>query len=470
MDVSPVTLSPTPSAAPGVGSASLGTEGAGAPGGSGQAGGFADVFSHFLPPPMRQDLAAAPTTGLASNPAFSFPTLIKQELGAGMAVITPASPSPEMASLAAFARAQGLDEQAISALFGPPGSGAPAKTQNALASPSQDALGLPQLASGSANLDLQTLTNSMAWAIGTPTKQLGPTLTTPSAIAATPNDTPSTSTAMALGLIGGLQMLTELSQDPQHASLPEPAALQASLRGLLPVRLSPQNKTGLTEFTPAAAPPVWTAPSPQSPTVTLDLEADLASITGSPVPSDAPPTSAAAMQALGSERAQVQNLASPLAEAAPQVISGYQLKAEHYQQLADKMGQAMAQRLQEQINKGEWSLQLRLNPEQLGQIDVKLDMHAGGLDAMFKAENPLTRDLIAMGANRLKEGLAQSGTTVASVWVNSDGSRQSGGNPTPQQQRRSTPGSDSVKAVAATADANAPAAARTPADGWDLLA
>lgn len=144
------------------------------------------------------------------------------------------------------------------------------------------------------------------------------------------------------------------------------------------------------------------------------------------------------------------------------------LRQEHYQQLADRLGQAMAERLQNQIARGEWKLQMRLNPANLGRIDVELDMHAKGLDAMFRSDNPLTRELMAQSMPKLKDSLSQSGMAVASVWVNSDAERQSDGKPTPQ--RDAMPSSDST--MSAKADKVLPAVAkvnRTP-DGLDVLA
>jgi flagellar hook-length control protein FliK len=76
---------------------------------------------------------------------------------------------------------------------------------------------------------------------------------------------------------------------------------------------------------------------------------------------------------------------------------------------------------------------MRMDPASLGRIDMELDMRAGGLDAVFRSDNPLTRELIAQGLPKLKESLSQSGTAVANVWVNGDSARQSGGNPTPHQ-------------------------------------
>jgi flagellar hook-length control protein FliK len=125
----------------------------------------------------------------------------------------------------------------------------------------------------------------------------------------------------------------------------------------------------------------------------------------------------------------------------------------HQQQLADKLGQALAQRLVEQMERGQWKIEMRLRPESLGQIDVELKMHAGGLDALFSAENSGTRDLIALGSGKLKDALTQTGMTVASVWVSGDQSRQAGGNSTPRGGFKPTSGAgrelDSVEDVAA---------------------
>jgi flagellar hook-length control protein FliK len=67
-------------------------------------------------------------------------------------------------------------------------------------------------------------------------------------------------------------------------------------------------------------------------------------------------------------------------------------------------------------------------------------MHAGGLDALFSSDNNVTRELLAQGSAKLKDTLAQSGMEVASVWVNGDGSRKSGGNPTPGRSPKDAPG------------------------------
>jgi flagellar hook-length control protein FliK len=159
---------------------------------------------------------------------------------------------------------------------------------------------------------------------------------------------------------------------------------------------------------------------------------------------------------------------TPLPGSLPTPGMAQTLRQEHYQQLADRLGQAMAERLQSQIARGEWKLQMRLNPANLGRIDVELDMHAKGLDAMFRSENPLTRELMVQSMPKLKDTLSQSGMAVASVWVNSDAGRQSDGNPTPQKDR--TDVTDTPKSAPADNGVAPATKAQRSTDGFDVLA
>jgi len=144
-------------------------------------------------------------------------------------------------------------------------------------------------------------------------------------------------------------------------------------------------------------------------------------------------------------------------------------RAEQIQALANKLGHALGERLQEQMERGQWRLHLKLNPGHLGQIDVELDMHAGGLDAIFRTENMLTKELITQGMSRLKDSLTQSGTAVADVWVNSESKRESGGNPTPQRFSGNTESETPDDAAKPVQQASRIIEKRS-ADAWDTLA
>jgi flagellar hook-length control protein FliK len=96
-------------------------------------------------------------------------------------------------------------------------------------------------------------------------------------------------------------------------------------------------------------------------------------------------------------------------------------------------------------------------------------MHAGGLDAIFKTENMLTKELITQGMSKLRDSLAQSGTAVADVWVNSESKRESGGNPTPQRFSGDKE-SESVAETAQPVQQVSRIVEKRSADAWDTLA
>jgi hypothetical protein len=139
------------------------------------------------------------------------------------------------------------------------------------------------------------------------------------------------------------------------------------------------------------------------------------------------------------------------------------------QALADRMGVAMAKKLISQIERGQWKLQMRLQPAALGRVEVALDMHAGGLDAVFSTDNAFTKELLGQGSQRLRDALTQSGTTVASVTVNADAQGQSGGNSTPQK-RQPAPQQSAPAVAAGAGPARAARYTAGVAEGLNVLA
>ncbi|MFM8466617.1 MAG: flagellar hook-length control protein FliK [Oxalobacteraceae bacterium] len=138
--------------------------------------------------------------------------------------------------------------------------------------------------------------------------------------------------------------------------------------------------------------------------------------------------------------------------ASPQ--SDIDLRAEQYEKLSQRLGEALGQRLASQIARGVWKVELALKPQDLGNIEIKLDMKDGALEASFKASEAMTRDLITDGLPKLKEALAQSGMQVANVNVNVRQDSQNGGNSTPG--RNKTPAGISGVSKASLASASLP--------------
>jgi flagellar hook-length control protein FliK len=475
---------------------------------------FANLMRDLINKSGRQDVAAsegegANTEGLAKTAEAGIPGLQTLNLGDQFAVITTASPLPDANSLAAFARAQGLGEGAVKALFGDLMTDPAAGT--VLTAPSLGWTALPEqlpsamAAVSASEINATPLPATMSWLNTHPgTLSTAPQVasavmsqfaeTTSDVQVLTSKDTSKVSTLdkllMATGSTAVIQTLGVSTPFHEMSSLTAPTAadLNAEMGPLdaMRMRLVPawENMTKqLAKLNGNLEGTTWaelmsgklaekTAISESildlgSTDIGIDLGEDLAQAMAAGASDN---SSATPLNASDNTKAPVSLSAIANSSLTAQGEKAEMTdRAEQIQQLANKLGQALGERLQEQMERGQWRMHLKLNPGHLGQIDVELDMRAGGLDAIFRTENMLTKELIMQGSSKLKDSLAQSGTTVADVWVNSDSKRQSGGNPTPQ---RFTGNSDheSESKVSQPIQRASSLIDKRSADAWDTLA
>ena len=527
---------------------------------------FAQVLNGQTLKAQRQHLAAleAPGQGLQVVP-----------LGNKINVITSDAPLPDMASLAQFARMQGLDEAAVQALFGAsPTTKAGVLNQGTAA---EDALAASLAAADPLGLLTPT---AMPPVVGVAVAPAGPV---PAALPTPAGSTKSLDDLQALlasPAAQGVQLHVEVLAVPQN--VPASTVPASMLPGLQPVpapeTLSPPTvsatppnlvavKPALTPVAPLVAlspPPAAMEPPPVAPVATalaatavqsslLPMQtnawvgkADLAAVDAAePAPAMAPQDAVrltlampapeitkrlAQMSGTGKETTWAALLASgPASKDLPAATdtvtldlpAGFdadllaptnetglskpsdlstqagagapagasvstadaaggsnagnaQAQADHrsqqFQQVADQMGRVAAQRLMAQIERGQWKMQLRMQPAALGNINVELDMHARGLDALFSTDNAVTRELMTQGSNKLRDTLTQSGMTVASVSVNGEQSRQSGGNSTPGKGRGTPFAAPAASVLASAAPSPAQAGSTAENDGLNLLA
>ena len=131
---------------------------------------------------------------------------------------------------------------------------------------------------------------------------------------------------------------------------------------------------------------------------------------------------------------------------------------EVYDQLSDKLATEMAARMHKQLSDGQWKMKFGLRPAHLGGVEIQLEMKDGKLDAVFRAENPMTRDLLQNSTQRLRDALQNFGINAGFVQVGHNGSQNqqnASGNASPQPQVRdnsnvSTNTSDTQAQVVAT--------------------
>jgi flagellar hook-length control protein FliK len=455
---------------------------------------FAGVMRDLMAKGDRQDVAGTATGEATDANAVALQTL---NLGNQFSVITAASPLPDPNSLAEFARGQGLSESAVQALFGDLTTAAlspeMAQMGGLMGFPANPLLTNPLAATGEAStLTLLPSAATLGWIQAHPgsltiSDQVASSIWTQAphlAVAGSPKASDVSALMATAGATGVLQVLGGLGTSPTQALgsadnlaeiSPEMGPLDAMRMRMVPTWENMTRQLAQLNGTQQAA--AWgqltanilnsKVQGGECEEVLLDLGANDPSIL-SALDALQDPSNNGLISLDSARNTASSGALGAAATSAALANPGMTDRAAQIQDLADKLGKAMGERLQEQLEKGEWKLQLKLNPAHLGKIDVELDMSAAGLDAVFKTDNQLTRELIAQGMNKLKDSLAQSGMTVANVWVNSENQKGSGGNSTPRQSS----GSEATvnAAVGEVKAAESRIKELRSSDAWDTLA
>ena len=342
------------------------------------------------------------------------------ELSPQMRIITDPKKAPSPESLAAFAKSMGLDESAIENLL----AQQPVTPATVLAGASST------LTTGlTAGLSLATSPNTAN------TLQAAITAL-PSAVLGDTNTDVTVATQLA-AVAASAQQPAALSGAGLAAAATTLAA--ATVPGLTSTDMTAIQQLQITVLPGAVLPvntPVTNTPIPR----TVDMlsllgtgvnEQDVSALL-SRFSEDAGSESGADQQASQGEGHNFSSFAQALgrsnnatnatASAAP---TGANM-SEVYDQLSDKMATEMAARMHKQLSDGEWKMKFALRPSNLGGVEIQLEMKDGKLDAVFRADNPLTRDLLQNSSQRLREALGNFGINAGQVNVG-----QGGGN-TPQ--------------------------------------
>lgn len=450
---------------------------------------FGQVMSVVMGPlkemsstPSGQTLADGTAMLPGFGTTFGGDALKAIHLGPHLNVITADTTAPDEQSLEAFARSQGLDETAVQWLMGtapvtPPlarpeqvnglgASGGPMGIQGIKGL----GTGLPQ-APIMNTLDVSSkplAADAVASLPGEPMKT-GATLKP---------DTPALVSGLNSAALWAMSQATEKARitspsveappDTTKVTLqmmppPPPAAIWMLRHGLAPTQpkdnVSTPSAVALSELDLSEV---------ASPELLESLSQSMAERAASATPDAAPtplfghgshrldPAAAARQDAQNADA----NASAPDAALAQ--------RSENVQNLAEKMGQAVGQRILSEIEKGQWHLKLLLRPATLGHIQVEMRMRSGELDAVFTAPQAMTRELLQDGMAKLKETLNQMGMDVASMQVGDGQTRQRGGESTPGQMSKSINTGVNASESTTTPAVNAPRM-KMGQDGWDVL-
>lgn len=434
--------------------------------------------------------------------------------GPHLNIITPETPAPDAHSLEAFARSQGLDENAVQWLMGstsPAHSGGtgtifaglsltshtgPAAAVGGLTPGAHWPEGMPAGLHTGLALAGDPLLASAASLPGTSTAPIAPTAPAVATAPAVPTGPASLTVGTGNPQTSGTATLTELQLNPIALTS---AALWAMGQNTEKARIdvaatydsaTQASAVALQLLAPAGAPTaLWMLRQGLSTPVVKEGATPKTSIAlseidfsqeatpellnslardGDAVPGEQPtPLSGHnphKSEAGGAHAKANSDAADNLATADGSATQ----RSEKVLQLAEKMGRAVGQRILSEIEKGQWHLKLSLRPATLGHIEVEMRMRSGEMDAIFTAPQALTRELLQEGMAKLRDTLSQMGMNVASFQVGDGQTPQGGGNSTPGQMSKSAKPENNDATPTAPVVANAPRV-KMGQDGWDVM-
>jgi hypothetical protein len=369
------------------------------------------------------------------------------ELSPQVRIITDPQKAPSPESLAAFAKSMGLDESTIQHLLGEAPGAATTLTAN------------PSVMGATATLGHATLgnTNGMPTLEGLVAAQLmaGPV---------EGGQTPVVASGAGLAL--GASTLTAPTMP--GLSQADMAAIQQLQITVLPAAVLPVNTGVNAQVMPSTLEMLsLLGTSGVSDKEVSALLSQFSDSTDSDSNPDSEQSRPDGNNASSFSQALTRQTAATTAGAANATTHTSANMSEVYDQLSDKMATELAARMHKQLSDGEWKMKFGLRPSNLGGVEIQLEMKDGKLDAVFRADNPLTRDLLQNSSQRLREALGNFGINAGQVHVgdgggngSSNGQQNGSGNSTKQGQVRD----NSTSQVNGTDSASSATSARNKAN------
>jgi len=417
----------------------------------------------------------ATTTESTQTTSVSTPTPLQTiELSPQVRIITDPKKAPSPESLAAFAKSMGLDESTIKNLLGQAPSMPATPTAATLApTPAAFATALtatnPELTANTTGLSpvvtLSTAANPLQTAIGVELTGLQK--------ATSPDN--SNAVSAPLAAISGLTLPTDTTISDANLGLGATSVVSAPaltaanvLPGLTSTDMAAIQQLQITVL-PAAVLPLNT-PVNTSPPSTIDMlslfgtgvnEKDVSALlssfseeTGGESNADQQPSQGDSSNLSSFAQTLNRNNTTHITSANATQAATPNM-SEVYDQLSDKMATELAARMHKQLSDGEWKMKFALRPSNLGGVEIQLEMKDGKLDAVFRADNPLTRDLLQNSSQRLRDALGNLGINAGQVNIGQGGGnaqQNNSGNAGKQSQVRDNSssqvnGSDSASSV-----------------------
>ena len=394
-------------------------------------------------------------------------------LGPHLNVITPETAAPDKQSLEAFARSQGLDETAVQWLMGTvpvmPPLGLALPKAEAAATAGSGATGDVSTALSSEKINTFDGTPATAGGLSTAT-----TVDPLKSAAAQKPDTQITAIALGGAALWAMAQATEPARTATASAQAMSEAGQVQINLMTPpaptamwmlrnaINVSPAKEVASAKTDIALSEIDLSQEATPELLESLAQSMESGASEAHPTPLSGHPGHRLEMNAAKTQDPQTQADNPTAADA------GSAQRSEKVHELAEKMGQAVGKRILSEMEKGQWHLKLSLRPATLGHIEVEMRMRSGELDAVFTANQALTRELLQDGMSKLKDTLNQMGMDVASMQVGDGQTQKRGGESTPGQMSKST-NTENGDSKSTQAQAISVPRMKMGQDGWDVL-
>ena len=394
-------------------------------------------------------------------------------LGPHLNVITPETAAPDKQSLEAFARSQGLDETAVQWLMGTvpvmPPLGLALPKAEAAATAGSGATGDVSTALSSEKINTFDGTSATAGGLSAAT-----TVDPLKSAAAQKPDTQITAIALGGAALWAMAQATEPARTATASAQAMSEAGQVQINLMTPpaptamwmlrnaINVSPAKEVASAKTDIALSEIDLSQEATPELLESLAQSMESGASEAHPTPLSGHPGHRLEMNAAKTQDPQTQ------ADNPTAADTGSAQRSEKVQELAEKMGQAVGKRILSEMEKGQWHLKLSLRPATLGHIEVEMRMRSGELDAVFTANQALTRELLQDGMSKLKDTLNQMGMDVASMQVGDGQTQKRGGESTPGQMSKST-NTENGDSKSTQAQAISVPRMKMGQDGWDVL-
>ena len=388
--------------------------------------------------------ASSNTTATGSNTPLQMIDLSPQ-----VRIITNPKMAPSPESLAAFAKSMGLDDSAIHNLLGASATTQATTATTATAGASAVAnLNLPTAAS-LVPVSTNVMTNDLQAAGNVLQKLATPNSTAIANSATTP--TGGSTVAMQLSAMN----VASATATPAASVLPNPAINSIAtnppvVAGMTAADMASIQQLQISVMPAAVAQPATVNASSSSVPSTVSMlsllgigisEQDVNALmsnysdgAGSDTNTQQQTSQGEAGNFAGMSASLTSNAATNATTTEASTKSATNM-SDVYDQLSGRMATELAARMHKQLSDGEWKMKFALRPSNLGGVEIQLEMKDGKLDAVFHADNPLTRDLLQNSSQRLREALGNFGINPGQVQIGQGGgnSSQNNSGQTPQQ-------------------------------------